>query len=52
MDILSNLALGLSVSLTPSNILYCLIGTVLGTATADDRGTRVISGPRHDTITP
>ena len=32
MDILSNLALGLSVSLSPSNILYCLIGTVLGTA--------------------
>ena len=32
MDILSNLMLGLSVTLNPSNIFYCLIGTVLGTA--------------------
>ena len=32
MDILSNLMLGLSVTLNPANIFYCLIGTVLGTA--------------------
>src|SRR5690554_2024852 len=31
MDVLSNLALGLSVSLQPMNLLYCFIGTLLGT---------------------
>jgi TctA family transporter len=31
MDFLSNIALGLSVAVTPSNILYCLGGVVLGT---------------------
>nr|WP_314262559.1 tripartite tricarboxylate transporter permease [uncultured Devosia sp.] len=32
MDIFSNLMLGLSVSFTPANLLYCLVGTILGTA--------------------
>ena len=31
MDLLSNLALGLSVAVTPVNLLYALIGTVVGT---------------------
>jgi len=31
MDILSNLALGLSVAVTPWNILYCFVGVTLGT---------------------
>jgi putative tricarboxylic transport membrane protein len=31
MDIFSNLALGFSVSLQPMNLLYCFIGTLLGT---------------------
>jgi TctA family transporter len=31
MDLLANLALGLSVALSPANILYCFIGTLLGT---------------------
>lgn len=34
MDLLNNLGLGLglAVALTPANVIYCLIGTVLGTA--------------------
>lgn len=32
MDILNNLGLGLAVALTPANVIYCLIGTALGTA--------------------
>ena len=31
MDLIANLALGFSVALTPSNILFCLIGTLVGT---------------------
>ncbi len=31
MELLSNLALGLSVAVTPYNLLYCLIGVFLGT---------------------
>jgi len=31
MDMLSNLALGFSTAVTPENLLYCLIGTTLGT---------------------
>lgn len=31
MDLLNHLALGLSVALSPANILYCFIGTLLGT---------------------
>src|SRR6187399_908880 len=31
MDLLANLALGLSVALSPMNIFYCFIGTLLGT---------------------
>lgn len=31
MDIISNLALGLSAALTPNNILFCFVGTLLGT---------------------
>ena len=31
MELLSNLGLGLSTSLTPLNLLYCLIGVFLGT---------------------
>lgn len=31
MDVLSNLGLGFSVSLQPMNLLYCFIGTLLGT---------------------
>ena len=31
MDTLSNLALGLSVAVTPVNLLYCLIGSLIGT---------------------
>lgn len=30
MEILSNLALGFAVSLSPSNLIYCLIGVILG----------------------
>jgi putative tricarboxylic transport membrane protein len=33
MDLLHNLALGFSLSLTPLNILYCFIGAILGTIT-------------------
>jgi putative tricarboxylic transport membrane protein len=32
MDLLNNLALGLGTALQPQNVLYCLIGVVLGTA--------------------
>ena len=31
MDLLASIALGLSTALTPINLLYCLVGTVLGT---------------------
>ena len=31
MELLDNLALGLATALTPENLLYCLIGVVLGT---------------------
>ncbi|MFO1350103.1 MAG: tripartite tricarboxylate transporter permease [Gammaproteobacteria bacterium] len=31
MDLLANLALGFSVALTPWNLLYCLVGVLLGT---------------------
>ena len=31
MDLLSNLALGFGVALTPENVLYCLIGATIGT---------------------
>jgi hypothetical protein len=32
MELLDNLALGLGTALQPENVLYCLIGVVLGTA--------------------
>ena len=32
MDLLNNLALGLGTALQPENVLYCLVGVVLGTA--------------------
>ncbi|HVE54468.1 MAG TPA: tripartite tricarboxylate transporter permease, partial [Ramlibacter sp.] len=32
MDLLSNLALGFGVAVTPINLLYCFVGVVLGTA--------------------
>ncbi|NYZ14537.1 tripartite tricarboxylate transporter permease [Azospirillum sp. RWY-5-1] len=32
MDVLANLMLGFSTAATPENLLYCLLGTVLGTA--------------------
>ncbi len=32
MDLLSNLALGFGVALTPANFLYCLLGAAIGTA--------------------
>jgi TctA family transporter len=32
MDLLDNLALGLGTALQPQNVLYCLLGVVLGTA--------------------
>ncbi|NGP16494.1 tripartite tricarboxylate transporter permease [Devosia aurantiaca] len=32
MDIFANLMLGVSVSFTPANLLYCFVGTILGTA--------------------
>jgi putative tricarboxylic transport membrane protein len=32
MDLLNNLALGLGTALQAQNVLYCLIGVVLGTA--------------------
>jgi putative tricarboxylic transport membrane protein len=32
MDILQSLVYGFSVALTPQNLFYCFIGTVLGTA--------------------
>jgi putative tricarboxylic transport membrane protein len=32
MEIFSNLALGLSIAVTPGNLFYCLIGVFLGTA--------------------
>ena len=31
MDLLTNLALGFSVAVTPTNILFCLLGTLVGT---------------------
>ena len=31
MELITNLALGLSVALTPVNLLYCFIGTFVGT---------------------
>src|SRR5512135_1340593 len=31
MDLLHNLALGYSVALTPTNLFYCLVGTLIGT---------------------
>ncbi len=32
MDVLANLWLGLSVAVTPTNLVWCLIGVFLGTA--------------------
>ncbi|MGL5361384.1 MAG: tripartite tricarboxylate transporter permease [Bosea sp. (in: a-proteobacteria)] len=32
MDMLANLWLGLSVAVTPTNLMWCLVGTLLGTA--------------------
>ena len=32
MEILQSLAYGFSVALTPHNLFYCFLGTVLGTA--------------------
>ena len=32
MDVLSNLAAGFAVALTPANLLYCLVGALVGTA--------------------
>ncbi len=34
MDVLANLWLGLSVAVTPTNLVWCLIGVFLGTAIA------------------
>ena len=31
MDVFSNVALGFSVALTPANLLFCFIGSVVGT---------------------
>jgi putative tricarboxylic transport membrane protein len=31
MDLLHNLALGFSVALTPTNLFYCMVGTLIGT---------------------
>ncbi len=31
MDLLGNLALGLSTALTPENLLWCFVGVLLGT---------------------
>ena len=32
MEVLGNLAAGFAVALTPANLLYCLLGALIGTA--------------------
>jgi putative tricarboxylic transport membrane protein len=44
MDILESLAHGFSVALTPQNLFYCFIGTVLGTAVGVLPGLGTITG--------
>jgi putative tricarboxylic transport membrane protein len=44
MDIVQSLAHGFAVALTPANLLYCLIGTVLGTAVGVLPGLGTITG--------
>jgi TctA family transporter len=31
MDVIANIALGLSVALTPTNVLFCFVGALVGT---------------------
>ncbi|NKM62644.1 hypothetical protein GFL58_16760 [Rhizobium leguminosarum bv. viciae] len=42
MDFISNLALGLSAALTPYNVLFCFVGTLLGTLVGVLRRRRLI----------
>jgi putative tricarboxylic transport membrane protein len=44
MDILHSLAYGFSVALTPENLFYCFLGTVLGTAVGVLPGLGTITG--------
>jgi putative tricarboxylic transport membrane protein len=44
MDILQSLAYGFSVALTPQNLFYCFLGTVLGTAVGVLPGLGTITG--------
>jgi putative tricarboxylic transport membrane protein len=44
MDILQSLAYGFSVALTPENLFYCFLGTVLGTAVGVLPGLGTITG--------
>ena len=37
MELIQNLGLGLSTALQPGNLLYCFIGTLLGTLIGVDR---------------
>jgi hypothetical protein len=34
MDLISNLAIGFGVAVTPINLLYCFVGCLLGTSSA------------------
>ncbi|MDQ4060357.1 MAG: tripartite tricarboxylate transporter permease, partial [Pseudomonadota bacterium] len=44
MDVLQSLVYGFSVALTPQNLLYCLLGTILGTAVGVLPGLGTITG--------
>ena len=44
MEILQSLGYGFSIALTPQNLFYCFLGTVLGTAVGVLPGLGTITG--------
>ncbi len=47
MDLLSNLALGFATAASPENLLFCLIGVILGTLIGVLAGDRRHGDHRH-----
>ena len=51
MELLDNLGLGLGTALQPQNVLYCLIGVVLGTAVGVLPGIGPTANPKSGAAT-
>ena len=50
MDLIHNLSIGFGVAFTGTNLLYCLIGCILGSSACHDRAIiRKIMNPRRVT---